>query len=53
MADSYQQNNESLTVLAMSGSPAERLARGFVCGIFLGVALALVCGCFVPCVLRS
>lgn len=46
-------NTTPLSGLATHGTPAERLFRGFLCGAVLGVALALMCGCFVPCVSRG
>lgn len=50
MSDPYQQNHTvSLALIATAGTPAERIFRGFLCGVLLGVALALVCGCFSPC----
>ncbi|SPO03037.1 uncharacterized protein DNG_05718 [Cephalotrichum gorgonifer] len=39
--------------LATEGSPAARLFTGFFCGVTIGLVLALICGCFVPCVTRG
>ena len=53
MDNPYAHNATSLGTLATVGTPAERAFRGFLCGTILGVALALMCGCFVPCVSRG
>ena len=53
MNNPYTRNTTSLSALTTTGTPIERLLRGFLCGTVLGLALALTCGCFVPCVSRG
>ena len=50
---SPQNQNASFGLLATTGTPAERIFRGFLCGVFLGAIIGLVCGCFVPCIAGS
>lgn len=46
-------NSTSISGITTEGSPAERIFRGFICGVFLGIALALFCACVMPCLPRG
>lgn len=46
-------NNATDTGMTTEGSVGERLFRGFVCGVGVGIAFAILCACIMPCLPRG